>query len=88
MAAVSPRSNAPNIGFIRPASITKVKSTAICAIILFSFFTPVEQINSKIPIKVGISAVILGVSDEKYPQDDSYISTIAFMKFAICGLIF
>lgn len=88
MAAVSPRSNAPNIGFIRPSSITKVKSTAICAIILFSFFTPVEQINSKIPIKVGISAVIEGVSDEKYPQDDSYISTIAFMKFAICGLIF
>ena len=88
MAAVSPRSNAPNKGFIRPASITKVKSTATCAIILLYFFTPGEQINSIIPIKVGISAVIEGVSDEKYPQDDSDISTVALMKFAICGLIF
>ncbi len=87
VAAVSSRSKAPNKGFIRPTSTTKVKRTATCAITLFSFFTPGVQISSTTPINVGISAVIDGVWDAKYPQEDNAISMIALIKFAMNGFI-
>ena len=53
-------------------NITNVNKTAICAIILFSFFIPAEQRSNTIPNPTGIRAVPDDVS--KYPQRPSAIN--------------
>ncbi|WP_100924484.1 hypothetical protein [Tenacibaculum sp. SZ-18] len=81
-ARLSPRSKAPVRGFTRPNKINKVNKTAMCAITLFSFLTPLFNKNKITPIIAGIIAVIEGVSEEKYPQEDKTISNIAFNRLA------
>ena len=53
----------PNNGINRPKSIIKVTSTAMWAISLFWFFTPLFIAKSKTPPKTGISAVGEGEDD-------------------------
>ena len=50
--------------------------------ILFSFLMPVEHMNKITPMKVGISAVIDGVSEVKYAHNGKMIKLIEFIKFA------
>ena len=56
---------APVRGLNKPINAINVKTTAIWAITLFSFFMPVVHRNKITPIKLGISAVIDGVSEVK-----------------------
>ena len=65
IAALSSLPKAAVKGFIKPIDINRVSNTAMCAIILFSFFTPLFSSNKTIPTKVGIKAVTDGVSEDQ-----------------------
>ncbi len=52
-------------GIIKAKKIKSVKTTAICEIALFFFFTPLWQASSNTPIAAGIIEVIEGVGETK-----------------------
>jgi hypothetical protein len=56
---------APVSGLINTIRTRSVNNTAICAMALFSFLTPLLQKSNTNPIIPGISAVTDGVSEEK-----------------------
>ena len=58
MESVLPSSIAAFKGFSNPISAIKVMKTAMCAIILFSLFTPPLHNNNTTPKNNGINAVI------------------------------
>tara|TARA_B110000467_G_C18204656_1_gene413822 strand:- start:321 stop:650 length:330 start_codon:yes stop_codon:yes gene_type:complete len=72
---------APLRAIDNPNTANNVKNTAKCAIVLLSFFIPFVHNNSIPPIKVGIKAVIDGVSEEIYPHNDKTIKLTEFIKF-------
>lgn len=61
--------NDENKGLNRPPNAKIVRTTAMWASTLFSFFRPLVKNIKTIPIKTGIRAVTDGVSDEKYPHE-------------------
>ena len=65
MATELPFSKAPESGLNSPNNIKSVRVTAMCAMILFSFFTPKFDNNSNAPKITGMRAVIDGVVDPK-----------------------
>ena len=65
MAALSSLPKAAVKGFIKPIDINSVSNTAMCAIILFSFLTPLFSSSKTTPIKVGIKAVADGLSEDQ-----------------------
>jgi len=87
MAAVSSLPKAPSNGFTNPPKTNKVMITAICAIILFSFFKPELRKIKITPAKTGIRAVTEGVSEPKYPQSPRMINSMAFIRLAKYGFI-
>ena len=82
-ATVSSLEIAPVRGLNNPNNATNVKTTAMWARILFSFFIPVVHRNKITPIKVGISAVIDGVSEVKYAHNGKRIKIIELIKLAL-----
>ena len=65
MAALSSLLKAAVKGFIKPIDTNNVSNTAMCAIILFSFLTPLFISIKTTPIKVGIKAVVDGLSEDQ-----------------------
>ena len=65
MAALSSLPKAAVKGFIKPIDINSVSNTAMCAIILFSFLTPLFSSSKTTPMKVGIKAVADGLSEDQ-----------------------
>ena len=85
VAAVSDLCNEPRSGMIKPNIINKVKVTAMWAIILFSFLTPLFIAINKIPMMTGIKAVAEGDSDWMYPYPPSAMRVKAFIKLNCIG---
>lgn len=88
VAAESPLPIAPVNGLIKPIMITRVSTTAMCAIILFSFFTPLYDSSSNTPMITGISAVNDGVSEPKYPHRPNTMRIMELIRLAVCAFIF
>jgi len=66
MAIVSDLSIAPFNGINNERNNNSVNNTIMCAIILFSFFSPLESANKVIPKKHGINDVGDPSVDNKY----------------------
>ena len=90
MAIVSDLSKAPFSGINNETNNKNVNKTIMCAIILFSFFSPEESANKIIPNTIGINDVGEPVDKNKYgyaPQNPNIIKVTPLMRFALCGLI-
>lgn len=80
-------SMAPVSGLVSPSNITKVSTTAICAMMRLLLFNPGVIAIRMRPAKTGIRAVTDGVSEAKYAQLPRTTSTIALNKFTKYGFI-
>ena len=82
-----PLSIEPVSGLISPIKIIRVNKTAMWAITLFSFLTPLLINSNTIPTTTGIRAVTALDSAAKYPHKPIETNATAFTKLAIFAFI-
>jgi len=88
MAIISSLSRDPVRGLTSPIKMIRVMRTAICPTTLLEVLIPLFRKIRITPAITGISAVKLGLSDEKYPHVPKRISSIALTRLAVCDFIY